>query len=222
MLRANIKPVMLDKPVEWLKYEFIEHKEKHAVVAMQWEKLSVPFKIEVDVENIVFERMREQVGSQRGFNPFNMQAAANYFLNKNIHLDEALTWSQRAAQTKTFSTLNTLGNAYTRLNRIREADSVMLEALKFANVNQYMGYGRSLITAKRTDKAMEIFSAAEKTFGDVYAVNAGYMSGYSAKGNYTKALEHAQKALAQAPNENAKKTIDGFIVKLKEGKDINQ
>jgi len=222
VLRANVKPVMLDKSVEWLKYEFIEHKEKHAVVAMQWDKLSVPFKVEVDVDNIVLERMREQVNSQRGFNAFNMLAAANYFINKNIYLDEALAWSQRAAGTKTFATLNALGNAYTKLNRLREADSVMTEAILLANVNQYMVYGRSLIAAKRTDKAMDVFTAAEKKFGNVYAVNSGYMSGYSAKGDYTKALEYAQKALAQAPNENTKNLINGNIAKLKEGKDINQ
>jgi Protein of unknown function (DUF2911) len=60
-LRVDVKPVVLDKSVEWLKYEFIEHKEKHCVIAMQWEKLSIPFKVEVDVENIVIARLREYV-----------------------------------------------------------------------------------------------------------------------------------------------------------------
>lgn len=221
-LRVKVKPVMLDRNVEWLKYEFIEHREKYCVVAMQWEKVSVPFKIEVDVENIVLTRMREQVSGQKGFNPLNLQAAANYFLNKNINLEDALAWSQRAASFKSFSTLSTLGNAYSKLNRLQQADSVMNEALQFANANQYMGYGRSLITLKRPDRAMEIFTASEKKFGNVYAVNAGYMSGYSAKGDYKKALEYAEKALAQAPNDAAKTTINGYIVKLKEGKDINQ
>lgn len=219
--RVKVKPVMLDKSVEWLKYEFIEHKEKYCVAAMQWEKLSVPFKIEVDVENIVLARLREQVNGQKGFNALNLTGAANYFLNKNINLEDALAWSQRAAALKTFGTLNTLGNAYTKLNRTQQADSVMTEALSYANANQYMGYGRSLIAAKRPDRAMEIFAANEKKNGNVYAVNAGYMSGYSAKGDFKKALEYAEKALAQAPNDAVKATINGFISKLKEGKDIN-
>ena len=109
---------------------------------MQWEKVSVPFKIEVDVDNIVAARLREQVNSQKGFNAFNMLSAANFLLNRNIYLDEALAWAQRAAGTKTFATLNTLNNAYTKLNRFREADSVMTEALTMANANQYMAYGR--------------------------------------------------------------------------------
>jgi hypothetical protein len=221
-LRVDVKPVTLDKSVEWLKYEFIEHREKFCVIALQWEKLSVPFRIDVDVDNIVMARLREQVTSGRGFNPFLMQGAANFALNKNIYPEEALNWAQRAALTKTYSTLNTLGTAYTKLNRLKEADSTMNEALVFANVNQYMGYGRSLITAKRLDRSLEIFNAAQKKFGDVYAVNAGHMSYHSAKGDYKKALEYANKALTQAPNDAAKATMNTNINKLKEGKDVNQ
>lgn len=222
VLRVDVKPVALDKSVEYLKYEFIEHKEKYCVIALQWEKLSIPFKVDVDVDNIVLARMREQVTGQRGFNAFNLTAAANYFLNKNINLDEALAWSQRAALTKTFPTLNTLGTAYTKLNKFQQADSTMNEALVFANPNQYMGYGRSLIRLKRMDRALEIFNAAQKKYGDSYTVNAGYMSYYSGKGDFKKALEYADKALKQSPDEPTKNIINGNIAKLKEGKDINQ
>jgi Protein of unknown function (DUF2911) len=95
-LRVNVKPAVLEKSVEWLKYEFVEHKEKYCVIAMQWEKLSIPFKVEVDVENIVLARLREQVTSQKGFNSNNMLQAAQYCLNKNINLEEALAWSIKA------------------------------------------------------------------------------------------------------------------------------
>jgi len=220
VLRVDVKPVVLDKSVEYLKYEFIEHKEKYCVIALQWEKISIPFKVDVDVDNIVLARMREQVTGQRGFNAFNLQAAANYFINKNINLEEALAWQQRAALTKTFSTLNTLATAYTKLNRLKEADSTINEALAFANANQYLNLGRGLIQAKRIDRSLEIFNAAQKKFGDAFTVNAGFMSYYSAKGDFTKALEYANKTLAQAP-ETAKPTVNAFIAKLKEGKDIN-
>ena len=47
------------------------------------------------------------------------------------------------------------------------------------------------------------------------------MSGYSAKGDFKKAILYAEKALAQANNDAAKKQLEGNIAKLKEGKDIN-
>jgi tetratricopeptide (TPR) repeat protein len=225
-LRVNVKPVALDKSVEWLKYEFTEHKEKHCIIAMQWEKLSVPFKVEVDVENIVLARLREQVTSQKGFNSTNMLQAAQYCLNKNINLEEALQWSIRAINgfqgQKSFITLRNLANAYDKLNRTAQADSTMDEALLIATANQYTAYGRQLIAAKRIDRAMEVLKASEKRYGDVWGVNNGLMSGYSAKGDFKNAIKHAEKALAQVPNEASKKQVEGFLVKLKEGKDINQ
>jgi len=221
VLRVDVKPVALDKSVEWLKYEFIEQREKYCVIALQWEKLSIPFRVDVDVDNIVLARMREQVTGQRGFTPLLLTAAANYFINKKINLEEALAWSQRAASFKSFSTLNTLGTAYTQLNKLKEADSTMNEALVFANVGQYLNYGRNLIAAKRLDRALEVFNASQKKNGDVFQVNAGFMSYYSAKGDFKKALDYANKALAQAP-ESQKAAVNAMIAKLKEGKDINQ
>ena len=220
-LRVDVKPVTLDKSVEYLKYEFIEQKEKYCVIAMQWEMLSVPFKIEMDVDNIVVAKLREDLTGPKGFNQLNLAAAANFCLNKNINLEEALAWTQRAAALKSYGTLNTLSTAYAKNNKLPQADSAMNEALVFANPNQYMGSGRAMITAKRLDRALEIFTANQKKNGDVYTVNAGFMSYYSAKGDFAKAQEYGTKALAQAP-EPQKAAILANMAKLKEGKDINQ
>ena len=226
VLRMDVKPVTLEKSVEWLKYEFIEHGEKHCVVAMQWEKISVPFKIEVDVDNIVIAKLRKEMTGNKSFTPALELQAAQYCLNKNINLEEALRWSQNAVSgpggQRTYITLRNLAVANEKLNRITEADSIMTEGLKIATAIQYTAYGRQLITAKRADKAMEVFKASEKRYGDVWGVNNGLMSGYSAKGNFIKAIKHANKAMVQAPNDASKKQIEGFIKKLETGTDINQ
>ena len=221
VLRVDVKPVALDKSVEYLKYEFIEHKEKYCVIALQWEKLSIPFKVDVDVENIVLARMKEQVTGQRGFNALNLQAAVNYFSNKGIYLDEAVGWAIRGANFKSFATLNALSSVYAKMNKIKESDSVLNEALMYATPTQSLNAGRSLITVKRLDKALEVFNGNQKKNGDVFQVNAGFMSYYSAKADFKKALDYANKALAQAPDA-AKPAINANIAKLKEGKDINQ
>jgi tetratricopeptide (TPR) repeat protein len=224
-LRVDVKPVALDKSVEYLKYEFIEHKEKYCVIAMQWEKLSVPFKVGVDVDNIVLARLREQLTSQKGFTSAMVLQAAQYCLNKNINLEEALQWSKRAIDgvggQKTYITLRNLATAYEKLNRIPEADSTMNEALLIATANQYNAYGRQLITQKRVDKALEIFLASQKRYNNIFAVNNGLLYGYSAKADFKNAIKYAEKAMVQAPNEAAKKQLETQLVKLKEGKDIN-
>jgi hypothetical protein len=45
--------------------------------------------------------------------------------------------------------------------------------------------------------------------------------GYSAVGDYKKALPFALKAQAQAPNKPNKDVVDKMIVNLQDGKDIN-
>jgi tetratricopeptide (TPR) repeat protein len=224
-LRVNVKPVALEKSVEYLKYEFIEHKEKYCVIAMQWEKLSVPFKVEVDVDNIVLATVREELTSRKGFTPALILQATQYCFTKNINLDEALVWSKRAIDgqggQKTYITLRNLATAYEKLNKIPEADSTMNEALQIATTNQYTAYGRSLITQKRVDKAMEVFTASKKRYGDVFGVNNGLMSGFSAKTDFKNAIKFAEKAKAQAPSDAVKKQVETQLAKLKEGKDIN-
>lgn len=225
-LRVNVKPVVLEKSVEWLKYEFIEQREKYCVVALQWEKLSVPFRIDVDVDNIVLARIREELTSRKGFTPALILTATQFCFNKNINLEEALQWSKKAIDgqggQRTYITLRNLATAYEKLNRIPEADSTMAEALTIATANQYTAYGRILITQKRANKALEVLLANQKRYGDIFGVNNGLMSGYSAKSDFKNAVKYAEKAMVQAPSEAAKKTLEGQIAKLKEGKDINQ
>jgi hypothetical protein len=224
-LRVNVKPTALDKSVEYLKYEFIEHKPTYCVVAMQWEKLSVPFKIDIDVDKIVIDRFREQLTSQKGFNALNNMQAAQYCLNKNINLNEALEWSKKAVSgnggQKTFITLRNLATAYEKLNNTTALDSTMNEALAIATSAQYAQYGRQLITAKRPDRALEVLLANQKKYGDNFTVNNALMYGYSAKADFKNALKIANKALAQATTDAQKKQIQDNITKLLEKKDIN-
>ncbi|MBS1565341.1 MAG: tetratricopeptide repeat-containing protein [Bacteroidetes bacterium] len=49
----------------------------------------------------------------------------------------------------------------------------------------------------------------------------GLARGYSANGDYKKSLEYAQKALAQAPDQQNKQNIEKAVQVLKDGKDFN-
>ena len=227
VLRVKVRSLTLDKTVEWLKYEFVEHGEKHCVIAMQWEKLSVPFKVEVDVHNIVIARLRKQMTSVKGFMSINLVHASMYCFENNINLDEALVWAQRAVSGRPFGqngfvAYKNLADCYEKIKQISQADSVMNEGLAIANINDYIAYGKTLITQKRMTRALDIMLAAREKFGDIYAVNNGLSLAYSAKGDYKKALGYANKALAQAQTPRAKAVISANIEKLKEGKDINQ
>jgi tetratricopeptide (TPR) repeat protein len=225
-LRVMVKPLVTDKTVEWLKYEFIDHKANQATIALVWEKWMIPFTIEVDVDAIVVNRLREQVTSIKGFNSTNMLQASQYCLNKGINLDEALSWAQRAVSgfqgQRSYVSLRNLATAYEKLHRLSAADSVMVEALSMANAAQYTAYARSLISQKRLDKAQETIQAGKTKYGDVAAIHSGWAYLYSAQANYTKAIEAATRWMQTAPTDAVKKQVEGLILRLKENKDINQ
>jgi len=226
VLRAKVKTVSLDKTVEWLKYEFIEHTENSCVIAMQWEKLSVPFKVQVDVQNIVLARIRAELTGAKGFTSANNLQASMYCFENNINMEEAINWAKRAITGQPFAqsgfdAYRNLATGYEILNRTAQADSVMNEGLLIANITQYTAYGKTLISQKRVERAIEVLAGAGKKFGDVYAVNNGLSYAYSAKADYTKALVFATKAMSQAP-PHAKVIVAANIEKLKAGKDINQ
>jgi len=163
----------------------------------------------------------------KGFVIGNNLQASSYCFDKNINIEEALSWAGRAvtgrpfAQTG-FDCFQNLAEGYEKLNRTSQADSVMNEGLAIANINQYLNYSKKLITQKRSDGAIHIMLVAKIKFGDVYSVNNGFSYAYSANADYKSALVFANKALAQAISPQAKASVAANIEKLKAGKDINQ
>ena len=226
LLRVKVKTMPLDKSVEWLKYEFIDHQEKSCLIAMQWEKLSVPFRVEVDVDKIVLDRIRSEFTGVKGFVSANKLQASMWCFDNNINMEEALIWAQSAITGRPFGqsgfdAYNNLAGGYEKLNRTVQADSVMNEGLAIANSTQYIGYGKRMLAAKRSDRGLEVLLNAKKKFGEIFAVNNALAYAYSAKGDWIKATDYANKALEQAPPQ-LKPMITANIQKLKEHKDINE
>lgn len=226
VLRIAVTPVQLERSVEWLKYEFIEHKEKSCVIALQWEKISIPFRVDVDVETIVVSSLRRELTGVKGFLSGNLMQASTYCFTKNINVPEAMAWAKRAVTgqplaTTAYDAYRNLAFGYERLTQLQQADSVMDIAVTIANANQTAGYSRTLLSQKRKERALQILLSAQKKFGDVYAINNSLAYAYSAKGDYSTALNYANKALEQAPSPQAKATITANIEKLKASKDIN-
>lgn len=227
-LRVKVKPVALDKSVEWLRYEFMNETDSSAVIALEWEKLSIPFKIQTDYVKLQLESYRRELRSDKSFSlgwqPF--IEAANFCLQHNVNLDEALTWANHAAtgpfiSEKNFQTLSTKAQVLTRLGKTAEADAAMKEALPLGNMGQIHQYARQLLAQKRNQDAFNAFKLNFDKNPNVFTTNMGMTRGYSGVGNYKKALEFAQKALPQAPDKLNKDNVEKLIKMLQEGKDIN-
>ena len=225
-LRVKVKPVALDKSVEWLKYEFMNQTENSATIALQWEKLMIPFKVEVDYIKTQLASFRNELRNSKGFQWEAWNQAAQWALAHNTNLEEALLWTDTATSvgfggSQSFQAWSTKAQILDKLGRTNEAAAIMKKAMPFANMNEIHGYARSLLTQKKNKEALEIFKMNYDKNPNQFVTLVGLTRGYSATGDYKTALKYANQALPLAPNEQNKKNVQTMIDKLKESKDVN-
>ena len=224
-LRVKVKPVALDKSVEWLKYEFSNETENSATIALMWEKLMIPFKVEVDYIKAQLASFRNELRTEKGFIWQSWEQAANWCLQRNVNLDEALLWADSASSRsfggdKSFQAASTKAQILEKLGKKDEASVIMKNALPNASMNEIHGYGRSLLTQKKPKEALEVFKMNFQKNPNQMTTLVGLVRGYSANGDYKTALDYANKAMAVTDTQN-KSNIQTMIDKLKAGKDVN-
>ena len=227
-LRVTVKPEKAPYR-EWLTYDFTDRRPDRATVALLWEELRVPFTITVpDPAGLYIDNMRLELRNAAGFRWQSWQAAAQYCLQQNRNLPEALTWAETAitlpgiGQTN-FSTLSTKAQILAKMSRTEEAAAVMAKALDLpgTTVFEIHQYGRQLLAQGKPQEALAVFEKNAKRFGDTWPVHVGLARGYSATGDYKTALKHAELALPQAPDDINRKSLTDAVARLKQGQDMN-
>jgi Protein of unknown function (DUF2911) len=226
-LRVNVRTQNMNESVERLKFEFFDQQENSATIALLWEKLKVPFKVEVDYVKTQIQSFRNELRNEKGFRHEAWLEAINFAIDRNTNLEEALQWSDYSISApfvgqKNFRTLSTRARLLNKLGRTAEADAAMKEAMPMATMQELHNYGRQLLNNKKPVEALEAFKLNAQKNPNVFTTNMGLARGYSANGDYKNALKYATAALPQAPDKGNKEAVEGFIKKLKEGKDINQ
>ena len=118
VLRVKTKPQTASESQEWLQYTFDPVNENSAQVNLRWERLRVPFTVEVkDVKGLAIEKMRAAVASAKADDWQTPLQAANYiFTNKmSANNEEAMQWLEKSLKTK-----ETFGNLYTKARVLGE------------------------------------------------------------------------------------------------------
>jgi hypothetical protein len=227
VLRVKVKPRSIDKSVEQLKYEFTEQSLNSATIVLSWEKLSIPFRVEVDYLKQQFDAFVAESQNPRGFTTQGLNVAASWTLQNNYQLEKGLEWATLASgptfpgDPTSFPAISTKAAILDKLGRSAEAAVAMKGALPYGNPVQLQQYGRQLLTAKKSKEALEVFEFNYNKNPGQFIALTGMARGLSANGDYVKALDFANKALLVAPNDPSKQAVLGMIEKLKAGKDIN-
>jgi tetratricopeptide (TPR) repeat protein len=209
-----------------MKFEFSNQTENSATISLQWEKLSIPFRIEVDYIKDQIESFRRELRTENGFIWQSWNQAAQWALQHNTNLEQALAWTDSATNNgfggkQSFVAQSTRAQILQKLGRGAEAAAVMKQALPYGTMNDIHGYARQLVSLKMTRDAFDVFKMNYDRNPGQFTTTVGLARGYSAIGDYKNALKYMTMALPLAPDQNNKNNVSTMIGKLKEGKDIN-
>lgn len=214
---------------QFLTYGFEGRNPNSASAYLQWENKKIAFKIDVpNVNDLYLAGIRNELRSSPGFEHQAWMQAAQFCVNNNINLEEALTWADAAINMpfigqENFNTLQTKAMVLTALKRHNEANALMDKAIKLptATVQAVHQYGRALLNQGENKKALEVFQYNFKAHPEEkFTTYVGLARGYAANNNTKEAIKNWELAIKNIP-ENQKANIalyEGELKKLKEGK----
>lgn len=210
---------------EWLTYEFTERRSDRATLELRWEDLAVPIRIAVpDADELWHRSFARELRDSPGFSWRSWVQASQFLAQKKIHLDDAEEWARAAVSApfvgqENFQTLANLADVLAAAGKADESLATRRRAWNHpaSSVFELHAEGRKLIAQGEEDLALEVFQLNASRYPDAWPVHVGLARGWAAKGDAARALEHARKALAQAPDEVNRRSLSEMIGKLEKG-----
>jgi tetratricopeptide (TPR) repeat protein len=220
-LRVTVKPKSADMH-NALTYDFNDLQKDSAVVELEWEKIAVPFKVSVDVHDVVQASFKKQLRNLSQYTWMSWDDAATYLVTEKTGLDDALTYANKSIENEDrYDNELTKSKVLLALNRKDDAAVAQKKALDLASPLQIHLFARQLQGEKRNEEAFAIFRENAKKHPDQWFVHSGLARMYCSQGKFDDAAKEMKVALAGAP-DNQKSYVDGLVKKLESKQDINQ
>ncbi len=220
-LRVKVKSQSADTH-DALAYDFDDLKADSAVITMRWDKVAVPFKVAVNVNDLVTASIQRQV---HGLNQYYWEGwddAAQYYLVNKINLDTALKYEDQSIQSEErYDNLLNKSKILEAMGRHQDAEMFKTKALDKASALQLYFYARQLQGEKKQDEAMAIFKSTAKKYPDTWTSHMALARVYSAQGDFDNAVKEVKLSLAGAPDSN-KANLENYVKKLQNKEDINR
>ena len=215
-LRFKVKPQKAQQ-VEWLMYGFENLTLGSCDAYLHWGELKVPFTIEFDQNKITLDHYRKQLSNLQGFNEAAWRTAAQYCLNNDVNMDEAMQWIDKALSMnngQNFNNVATKAGLLTKLNKKDEADKLIESSIQTATEAEINLYGYQLMTQQNNlDEAIKIFTLNVKRFPDSWNVYDSLGEVLASKGDKNGAKKNYEIAYEKAP-QNQKARIEDVLKRL--------
>jgi hypothetical protein len=161
-LRVKVKPATGPRREE-LTYEFTRLEPDAATIALEWDQVVVPFRLNVDSRSITLTSLRREMRHLPGYKAETFYEAALYCVDNDFNYDEAMQWIDRAiAEEERFENLELKSQILERTGRQKEAAALLARAFTLASPEQMYGYGDRLIREKKLPDAKAFFDKLTK------------------------------------------------------------
>ncbi len=215
-VRFTVTPVANDFQ-EWLSYSFDQLSAKATTLSLKWEKLSVPIKIEVDVNETVIASMEKELTGIPGFFWQGWNQIALYALTNNYNLENASAWVERSIGiNKNLTNLMTKSLILESMGKSQEAEKFKKEAFALPGIDeaQVNALGYQLMGIGKTEEALKVFEKNTIDHPDSWNAWDSLAEGLLTKGDRVKSKQLYEKALGMAP-DNQKDRIKGILANIK-------
>ena len=213
VLRIKAKPSQ-HQFTEWLTFDFVERNPSNCVLALKWENISLPIKVEFDIHSIVLNSFQKQLDGAIGlFNYEGALQAAKYCLDHEVSLEQGLKWIDLSVSIgANFSNLIVKSNLLEKLGRISDSRKAYESALLLGTPQELYYHGRDLIVQEKQKEALSVLKYNYTRFGgEVWPTHLGLGRIYQAMNENKKALNHYEKALKIAKLPRQKKSLKKLI-----------
>ncbi|MBP9119784.1 MAG: DUF2911 domain-containing protein [Ignavibacterium sp.] len=215
-VRFTVTPATNDFQ-EWLSYSFDQLSAKATTLTLKWEKLSVPIKIEVDVNETVIASMEKELTGIPGFFWQGWNQIALYALTNNYNLEKASAWVERSIGiNKNLTNLMTKSLILESMGKSQEAEKFKKEAFALPGIDeaQVNALGYQLMGIGKTEEALKVFEKNTVDHPDSWNAWDSLAEGLLTKGDRVKSKQLYEKALGMAP-DNQKDRIKGILANIK-------
>jgi tetratricopeptide (TPR) repeat protein len=214
-LRVTVTP-QAGEFAERLAYVIDDPTEHSATVTMHWDKVKVPFKIDIDTPAVVMANMRAELKGLAQFNTVAWAQAARYWADHGGDLDEAQKFADKALTFgESFAALRARALVAEKKGDAKLAGQLRDKALTMATENDLNQYGYVLLGQKKVDEAIGIFKQNVQAHPQSWNVYDSLGEAYMAKNDTRNAAENYGKALTLVKDEPNKKRIEQTLSRLK-------
>jgi hypothetical protein len=201
---------------EFLTYTFDTPSRNEVSLTLSWEMKAASFDIWVDTDKVVVQNLRDGLRGVARFSWRGWQQAANWCLQNDVNLDEAMEWIDRSIRFESnFSNLSVKSGLLAKQGKQKEAEEIMADALDSATEAELNVYGYQLMGRGEIDKAIAAFQANVDKHPESWNVYDSLAEAYMTRGDKKKAAEFYEKALSMVTDETQRGRIRAQLSQLK-------